>query len=77
MYMCTNMTFVCLTLWLEEVCTDAYIAAADDTNADANNDARRTKHDCKTLWLINKMSQNLSDFKNAAACEVPDCSLIF
>ena len=40
-----NMKFVCLTLWLGEVCTN-------DTNADAatnDNDARRTIHDCKAL----------------------------
>ena len=44
------MKFVCLNLWLAEVCTD-----------DANdNDARWTKHDWKkALWLINepKMSE--------------------
>ena len=36
-----------------EVCTD------DNANIDANDDAQRTIHDCKVLWLINQMSQKL------------------
>ena len=41
-----NMKFLCLNLWLGEVCTDK--DANDDNNDDANNDddTRRTKHDC-------------------------------
>ena len=43
------MKFLCLTLWLGEVCTDD----ANDTNDtnDANHDdARWTKHDCISLF---------------------------
>ena len=40
-----NMKFLCLNLWLREVCTDD----ASDTN-DANNEARWTTHDCIRLF---------------------------
>ena len=44
MYICIpNMKFLGLTVW-QEVCTD------DDANDDTNDDARRTKHDCKRLF---------------------------
>ena len=46
-----NMKFLCLNLWLEEVCSD-------DANADNetnDDDTRRTKYD----WLISQMSQKL------------------
>ena len=43
-----NMKFLCLILYLGEVCTD--------TNVDANdtdtNDARWTKHDCKGSLVV-------------------------
>ena len=55
--MCTSkMKFLCVNLWLREVCTDD---ANDDANNDANDDAWWTKHDNKALWLINQMSQKL------------------
>ena len=51
-----NMKFLWLTLWQCEVCTD------DDANTNGNSDdddARRTRHDCMRLWLMNQMSQKL------------------
>ena len=43
-----NLKFVCLNLWLGELCTDD---ANDDANTNANDDnARRTKHDCFRLF---------------------------
>ena len=41
-----NMKFICLTLWLGEVCTDAN---ANDANTN-DNDAQWTKHDCIRLF---------------------------
>ena len=40
-----NMKFVCLTLWLGEVCTDGNTDDYD-TNTDDADDAQWTKHDC-------------------------------
>ena len=40
-----NMKFLCLILWLREVCTDTI-------DADANDASRRTKHDCIELFII-------------------------
>ena len=38
-----NITFLCLTLYQGEVCTD-------DTNDDAKDDAQQTKNDCIRLF---------------------------
>ena len=49
-YICVpNMKFVCLTLWLGEVCTEA---TTEDANADNTNtdDAQQSKHDCIRLF---------------------------
>ena len=51
-----NIKFVCLILWLGEVCTDAN--DVDTNNADADtDDAQQMKYDCVRVWLINQLSQ--------------------
>ena len=47
-----NMKFVCLTLWLGEVCTDDANANTNtgDDEINKDDDIRRTKHDCIRLF---------------------------
>ena len=41
------MKYVCVTLWLEGVCTDD---TNTDDNANDDDDAQQTKHDCIRLF---------------------------
>ena len=50
----TNIKFLCLNLWLGEMCTDDSVTndtdANDDNNYANNEDARQAKHDCIRLF---------------------------